>query len=166
MLRSHGINKKSYSTSDNKNGWYNEMQLLGFNYRMSDINCALGISQLNRADLNLKRRRLIAKKYIESFKNTSILTPFVNCDEHAFHLFVILVDKRKELYNHLKSFNINTQVHYVPVHKMPYYEKKYGRQVFTISEKFYSKCLSLPIYPSLSNEEQEYVIEKVISFYK
>ena len=101
-----------------------EMQELGYNYRIPDILCALGISQLDRAEEGLKRRRAIAKNYDFAFQNTKITThaPDENVG-HAYHLYVIEVENRKRLYDFLRSQGIYAQVHYIPLHTMPYYQK-------------------------------------------
>lgn len=168
-LRTHGITKSNERLSQNDGGWYYEMQELGFNYRLSDINAALGISQLKRANENIIKRNTIAQKYNEAFKSINgIRTPFVDTNVyHAYHLYIIQVQKRKALYDYLKKHNIFTQVHYIPVHLQPYY-KKFGWQKndFPKAEAYYEQCLSLPMFPTLTDNEQEYVIEKVKEFLK
>lgn len=149
-------------------GWYMEMQDLGYNYRITDFQCALGISQLKRAEAGLRRRQEIAAKYNEAFKNL----PFIKgqsgfVDGHAYHLYIVEVDDRLGLYNYLRSKNIFSQVHYIPSHLMPYYKQLGWKQGdLPKSEKYYSKCLSLPMFHSLQDEECEYVIENIISFFK
>tara|TARA_B110000116_G_scaffold254078_1_gene251309 strand:- start:2337 stop:3482 length:1146 start_codon:yes stop_codon:yes gene_type:complete len=164
LLRSHGINKKNVL---NKDGWHYDIETLGYNYRMPDILCSIGISQLDLAYENIQKRRLIASRYIEGFKNTSISVPLANSKKgHAYHLFIIQIENRLELYNYLRKNNIFCQVHYIPLHISPYYRKKYGEQIFPIAENYYERCLSLPMYPTLTIKEQEYVINKIISFYE
>ena len=168
-LRTHGITKSKERMTQNDGGWYYEMQELGFNYRLSDIHAALGISQLKRANENIIKRNTIAQRYNEAFKSISgIRTPFVdNKVFHAYHLYIIQVKKRKELYDYLKEHNIFTQVHYIPVHLQPYY-KKFGwkKNDFPKAEAYYEQCLSLPMFPTLTDNEQEYVIEKIKEFFK
>ena len=167
LLRSHGITRDLSKLNNNHGGWYYEMQILGFNYRLSDIQCALGISQLERAHENIEKRRQIAKNYFKFLKELPIEIPQANYIEgHAFHLFVILVKDRLELYNFLKKMNILAQVHYIPIHKMPYYEDKYGEQKFENAELYYQKCISLPIYPSLEEKNQRYIIKTIKKFYE
>ena len=173
-LRTHGITRDPAKMHENHGGWYMEMQELGYNYRISDILTALGISQLERADSGLKRRQEIAAKYDAAFRNLNnlkILNPAAyqtgnsSAIQHAYHLYVIQVEKRKELYDYLRTKNILAQVHYIPVHLMPYYrDLGFKKDDFPLAEAYYEMCLSLPMFPSLTNEEQEYVIENVLAF--
>jgi len=166
LLRTHGITKNSNLLNTSSLGWYYEMQQLGYNYRVSDIICALGNSQLKRAKEGLKKRKAIAEKYLEDLSDLPLKIPSSNFSEgHAFHLFVILTEKRDELYSYLREWNIQTQIHYIPVYKHPYYKSKYGSQHFKYSEEYYSKCLSLPIYPSMTNDEYLFVKEKITNFF-
>ncbi|OFX53635.1 MAG: UDP-4-amino-4,6-dideoxy-N-acetyl-beta-L-altrosamine transaminase [Bacteroidetes bacterium GWA2_30_7] len=186
LLRTHGITKNPDLLTENHGGWYYEMQELGYNYRLTDIQAALGISQLKRASKNLKRRKEIARKYDAVFSNFTLREP--QCTEnskfqisnpksqilnpkslegHAFHLYVIQVEKKLELYNYLRTKGIFTQVHYIPVHLQPYYKQLgWKKGDFPVAENYYEHCLSLPMYHSLSNEEQDYVIETILAFYK
>jgi UDP-4-amino-4,6-dideoxy-N-acetyl-beta-L-altrosamine transaminase len=167
QLRTHGITKDPSNMTRVDGGWYYEMQELGYNYRIPDILCALGNSQLKRAKEALLHRQKIAKRYSNAFKSLPLTLPYVpDNDQHAYHLYVIQVDKRKELYDYLAQRKIFCQVHYIPVHKQPYYIKRYGPQSFPLSEAYYDKCLSLPMYHSLSEEEQDRVIEAVTQFYE
>jgi len=166
LLRTHGITRNPDLLIENHGGWYYEMQELGYNYRLTDILAALGISQLKRAESGMIRRQEIAKRYNDAFANTSITVPYVdsNC-YHAFHLYTILIENRLELYNHLKSKNIHAQVLYIPVHLQPYYKQQGMKKGdFPIAEKYYEHCLSLPMFPTLTHEEQEYVIETILNF--
>ncbi len=165
-LRTHGITKDPSLMHKNDGGWYYEMQELGYNYRITDFQAALGISQLKRADKGLGRRREIAKNYTEAFKDNSNIkgqSEFV--EGHAYHLYIIEVEKRKELYDFLKSKDIFCQVHYIPVHTLPYYQSLGWKQGdFEKAEHYYKGCLSLPMYPTLTREEQAFVIESINSF--
>ena len=145
-----------------------EMQQLGFNYRLTDFQAALGISQLQRADQGLMRRRAIAQKYNEAFQKK----PFVKgqsglIEGHAYHLYVIEVDDRLGLYNYLRTQNIFAQIHYIPCHLMPYYRNLgWNEGDMPNAETYYKHCISLPMYPTLTNEEQQFVIDKINLFYE
>ncbi len=170
MLRTHGISKENlkydFPEPDQQGLWYYEMQELGYNYRITDIQAALANSQLKRADAGIEKRQEIAKKYRAAFANTSIK---IQKDDpkhfNAYHLFVIEVEQRKALYDALKDKGIFAQIHYVPVHLMPYY-KQFGWKEgdFPHAESYYKKCISLPMYPTLTDDEQKYVIKKVLEF--
>jgi UDP-4-amino-4,6-dideoxy-N-acetyl-beta-L-altrosamine transaminase len=184
-LRSHGITRDAAAftnsieqaggslTDTTYPGWYMEMQELGYNYRITDFQCALGISQLKRADEGLRKRTEIAKKYDLAFQNASnIKSPALEIspdfmDQHAYHLYVLLAEDRLGLYNHLKANGIFAQIHYYPVHLMPYY-RSFGwkENDLPFVEAYYSMCISLPMYPTLTDEEQDFVIATVLSYYK
>jgi dTDP-4-amino-4,6-dideoxygalactose transaminase len=144
------------------------MQELGYNYRLTDFQAALGISQLKRADEGLKRRRVIAKKYAEAFSNQKgIIGQSGYVEGHAYHLYVIEVEDRLGLYNHLRENSIFAQVHYIPVHALPYYRNLGWRAgCLPSAENYYKHCLSIPMYPSLTDQQQQYVIEKILDFFK
>jgi dTDP-4-amino-4,6-dideoxygalactose transaminase len=174
VLRTHGITKNPGQMHENHGGWYYEMQELGYNYRMPDMLTALGISQLNQAATGLERRREIARRYDLTFRENPhirILNPEVYATPsktkagHAYHLYVIQVPDRKGLYDYLRQHQIFTQVHYIPVHTMPYYQELGWRKGdFPEAENYYDHCLSLPMFPALTNEEQQYVIQNVLIF--
>ncbi len=183
IYRTHGIHKISkdfinknlaFDKDGSPNSWYYEMNNLGFNYRITDIQCALGESQLKKVDKFIKARRRIAKIYNKGFKkNKLIKIPFEEKNNvmHTYHLYTILIDfkklgkSRNKVMNELKMFNIGTQVLYIPVHYQPYYSKKYGYKSgsFPNSEDYYNKCLSIPIFPGIKNKEINHVIKKVNS---
>jgi dTDP-4-amino-4,6-dideoxygalactose transaminase len=143
-----------------------EMQDLGYNYRLTDFQAALAYSQLQRADIGLKRRREIAKNYFEAFKAKHFISGQSEVIEgHAYHLYVIEVENRLGLYNHLREHQIFSQIHYIPCHLMPYYrEQGWKEGDFPNAEKYYKNCISLPIYPTLTDDEQDYVIDKINEF--
>jgi UDP-4-amino-4,6-dideoxy-N-acetyl-beta-L-altrosamine transaminase len=166
-LRSHGI-QQNYKLNEKNDGvWYYEMQELGYNYRMNDIEATLGISQLKCADSGLKRRREIAAIYHKAFA----AIPFIKClpgkiEGHAYHLYVAEFENRNGLIQHLRNNNILAQVHYIPIHLMPYY-RQFGWKEgdMPVAEKYYQHCLSLPIYPTLTVEDQDFVIKTIEEFY-
>lgn len=162
------IGQKSFPEGSNWPGWYMEMQELGYNYRLTDFQAALGISQLKRADAGLEKRKQIADKYAKAFKDMPWLkgqSGFV--EGHAYHLYIIEVQDRLGLYNALKEKNIYSQVHYIPAHLMPYYQEAGWRKGdLPVAEEYYSGCLSLPMYPTLTEEEQAYVIETIKDFFE
>lgn len=182
-LRSHGITKNCDEFVDNKLNdiiftirheylpWYYEMQELGFNYRITDFQCALGISQLNKIDNFVQTRRNIADVYNNKFKdniNIEVLNENNN-QFNSYHLYIIKVknkDIRLRLFNYLKEHNILCQVHYIPVYLHPYYQRLgYKRDCCPKAEKFYEKILSIPMYPKLTNNEQGKVIKTIEAFF-
>jgi dTDP-4-amino-4,6-dideoxygalactose transaminase len=144
-----------------------EMQTLGFNYRLTDFQAALGTSQLERAEEGLLKRRSIASIYNEAFKGQSFVKSQSGViDGHAYHLYIIEVENRLELYNYLRENKVFAQIHYIPCNLMPYY-KQFGWKEgdFPYAETYYKGCISLPMYPTLTLEEQNYVIQLIIKFY-
>lgn len=184
MLRTHGITRNTDNflnsiefaigeKGDAYPGWYMEMQELGYNYRLTDIQAALGCSQMDRAETNLLKRKAIALRYDIAFKeHKHIYSPQVEIKNdpsvsHAYHLYIIRCKNRLRLYNYLREKNIFCQVHYIPTHLMPYY-RQFGWKEgdMPVAEKYYKECLSLPMYPTLSLEEQEYVIDQINTFFE
>ena len=167
-LRTHGITKNPKELKVNNGGWYYEMQDLGFNYRLSDISAALGISQLERAVENLSIRRSIADKYAAAFESIEEVE-FMNTpnEGHAYHLAVVKVKNRNELYEHLRLHQIYAQVHYIPLHLQPYYQQRFGTQRgdFPEVENYYAQALSLPIFPTLDFKDLDYIINTIKNFY-
>lgn len=169
LLRTHGITKEPSQLIENHGEWYYEMQELGYNYRISDINSALGNSQLSRINDNLARRRQIAKRYYDAFNNNKNVKINTYLDNHAYHLYVIQIEDRFKLYNYLKELSIYSQVHYIPVHTLPYYQKnehKPKKGSLQIAENYYYHCLSLPMYHSLLDEQLDLVINSILDFFK
>ena len=167
LYRTHGITKDVALLHENHGGWYYEMQELGFNYRMTDFQAALGVSQLSRANPGLSRRQEIANRYDEAFQDIQgIKIPYrAGNVYHAFHLYVIQVEDRLGLYNYLRANKILAQVHYVPVHLEPYYRELGNKSGdCPVAEEYYKHCLSLPMFPTLTDEEQQYVIDSVLAF--
>ncbi|MDO7853452.1 UDP-4-amino-4,6-dideoxy-N-acetyl-beta-L-altrosamine transaminase [Hymenobacter convexus] len=166
-LRTHGITRDPADLQrEPDGGWYMEMQELGYNYRLPDLNCALGLSQLARADEGLARRRQLAARYDAAFAQVPGVTVLAPARAgHAYHLYVIQVAHRRELYDFLKTKQIFAQVHYIPVHRMPYYEAQGWRAGdFPLAEEYYAHCLSIPMFPTLTDEEQDYVVACIREF--
>ena len=167
-LRAHGIKRLPDFAP-----WYYEMHSLGFNYRITDMQAALGISQLKKLDSFVKRRKEIALKYDKAFLN-SVVKPLYSFNQNSsYHLFVVKVDFSKlniskvELFNKMREKNIGLQLHYIPINKQPYYKSLgYGNEDTPIMNRYYDECFSLPMYSSLSNEEQEYVIKTLFEVLK
>jgi len=164
VLRTHGITRNPDLLSENHGGWYYDMVSLGYNYRIPDILCALGISQLSKAASGLSRRREIASIYDKAFEGTVVKPLKINTGvEHAYHLYTVKLNNRKEVYDFLRSNGIYAQVHYIPTHLLKYYRNKgYKKGDFPLAEAYYDCCLSLPMYPTLTEKEQAYVIEQVL----
>ena len=174
-LRSHGIerepeNFKNSHLARDETGtlspWYYEFQNIGLNYRASDINCALGLSQLSRLDTFLTKRRRLAKLYdllLEDMKD--LVTPIQRGEpkEDSFHLYPVHIALKSlkltkaQLIEKLRSKGIGTQVHYIPVHLQPYYSNRYGHQNLPQSETYYENVLSLPLHTKLTESDIEYI---------
>ena len=173
LFRTHGITKNNL-VNKSEGDWYYEMQELGFNYRITDIQAALGISQLKRLDKFIKARRKIAADYKKAFEKYSDLISLPSADEinnySSWHLFVVrlrgkLALKRAEIFRKLRESGIGTQVHYIPVYWHPFYLKLgYKKGLCPRAEAFYKSIISLPIYPDLKSEDRKFVAEKLISF--
>ena len=173
-LRTIGITKDGQELSKNPGPWYYEMQLLGGNNRMTDIQAALGKSQLSRLVFFKQRRREIVNKYNKFFQNVPNITiPYEeeNIDS-CFHLYVLQIDfekigkTRKRIMEELRQKWIGTQVHYIPVNSQPYYVKQYGEynsKDYPATESYYNKCLSIPLFPKMSDDDVKYVIQEISS---
>ncbi len=179
MLRSHGITKdpEHFVSKDGVldktfyGPWYYEMQELGFNYRITDIQCALGLSQLKKLDSFVERRRVIAVRYNEAFKGIEpVKIPYeLEYAQSSYHLYTLQVDfdrinkSRTDFVEELKMKGVGTQVHYVPVHLQPYYKKHfdYREGDYPNAESYYRRTISLPLYPAMTDEDVEKVIRAV-----
>jgi perosamine synthetase len=165
FFRSHGITRSIKYMKETEGLWYYEMHELGFNYRLTDIQSALGISQLKKLDKFIARRKEIAKMYDEAFSRVERMD-FIKEKEgfdSSRHLYVVLVENRKNIFNWLTAeTNIQINVHYIPVYFHPYYKRLgYERGLCPVAEGYYSRAISIPMFPKLANEEVEYVIGKI-----
>ncbi len=170
LLRSHGITRDPERLEKNDGGWYYEMQELGLNGRLTDLQAALGIHQLKSLSLWRDRRLELVARYGEKLADVPglrLMTSTEDTDRSCYHLMVVRGQRRRELYDHLHSQGILVQVHYIPVHMQPYYRDQHGFKVgdFPHVEEYYSEALSLPLFPGLTEEEQDRVIDCIREFY-
>jgi len=174
-LRNHGMDRsaadfqnRDLAFEDNEpNPWYYEMAEVGWNYRLPDVLCALGLSQLKKLDQFWRRRTEIATLYDQLLAPLAPLVKPVRHDgrKHGWHLYAVLFDfkklgrSRKYMMEWLRARNIGTQVHYIPVHRQPYYRRRYGALDLPGAESYYARCLSLPLFPSMSDADVTRVAE-------
>lgn len=172
LLRNHGITKSkikfTHFNEKNDGSWYYEMQELGFNYRLTDIQCALGISQIHKLDNFIAKRRKIVELYNSSFKSNKnfdmpIEKPDVKSSWHIYCLRLKDSTKKLKIFNQLKDAGIGVQIHYIPVYMHPYYRNKFNYKVglCPIAENYYKRTITLPIFPNLSDTNVNYVINRV-----
>lgn len=171
LFRSHGITREeelmtALEPGQERGGWYYQQVELGYNYRITDIACALGSSQMDKLDGFLAVRREIARRYDEAFADVSglqIPLQQAGC-ESGWHLYMIQVleKSRREVFDQLRAKGIGVNVHYIPVYQHPYYQRNGYQDCFCENaEKFYNRAISLPIFPELTREQQQYVIDAV-----
>lgn len=178
LFRTHGITRNEKFMNDNQGPWYYEQIDLGYNYRITDMQCALGISQMDKIDSFVKRRRDIVKKYNEAFGNLKeVIIPYeAEYSNSGWHIYVIALNLneltvgRKEVFEALQKENIGVNVHYLPVYMHPYYKSiGYKEGICPIAEDLYNKMITLPLFPSMTDKDVEDVItavNKVIDFYR
>ena len=167
LFRTHGITRVPKLLSRNEGPWYYEQVDLGYNYRITDVQCALGISQMKKLNMFVTKRREIAKCYDEAFANNkNIIVPYQKeGGNNSYHLYVIQVKNvdRRHVFEELRAAGIGVNVHYIPVYTFPYYQK-HGYDIVRCphAEELYKHIISIPMYPDLSIENQQYVIDRII----
>lgn len=166
LYRSHGITREPELLTENQGDWYYQQLELGYNYRITDIQCAMGITQMAKLNGFVEKRKEIARRYNEAFADRSdvILPQQVEGCHSSWHLYMlqVLSKDRKEVFEQLREKGIGVNVHYIPVYKHPYYQRNGYKQVCCpYAEEYYRHIISLPIYPDLKKEEQEYVIGNI-----
>lgn len=178
MFRNHGMVKdknkilnKTLGLDENgeMNPWYYEQQVLGYNYRLNAISCALGLSQLLKLDKFIKKRQMLVSEYDKFFTDHPNIKPLVkdNIELIGWHLYVVLIDferiglSRKSLICQLTKKNVGTQVHYIPVHRQPYYASKTEKLNLIGADSYYNRCLSLPLFPDMEISDLQYVKDSI-----
>jgi perosamine synthetase len=165
-FRNHGITT-DYRQREEKGSWFYEMEYLGYNYRITDFQCALGISQLKKLSGWIVRRQEIARAYDEAFKNNPSIIPIKKSPEvsHAYHLYVVRIEKadRNKIFTKLRNAGIGVNVHYIPVHLHPYYRKTFGtgEGLCPAAEKAFAQIISLPMFPGLKDEDIGEVLKQI-----
>lgn len=178
LFRTHGITRDENLMTHNEGPWYYEQIDLGYNYRITDIQCALGLSQMNKIDEFVNRRRRIVKMYNEAFKSVKeVITPFeADYSNSGHHIYILKLNldmlrcTRKEIFEALQKENIGVNVHYLPVYLHPYYQSLgYVKGLCENAEELYERMITIPLFPKMTDEEAEDVVKgvkKVINFYK
>ncbi len=177
QFRSHGITRDQNKMLENHGPWYYEMQFLGFNYRLTDIQAALGTSQLKKIDKFIELRKKYAAMYNAAFATIPQITiPYQHSEaESSWHLYIIRLNqdllkaKRKEIVEHLLSMNIGVNVHYIPIYLLPYYQQlEFQKGLCPQAEKLYEEIITLPLFPKMSELDVSDVIQavkKIVSYY-
>lgn len=168
LFRSHGITRDDSIMTRNDGPWFYQQFDLGYNYRITDIQCALGCSQMKKLDRFLARRKEIVARYNEAFADCdNIITPYQLSDtESGWHLYIVQVKNcdRRQVFENMREKGIGVNVHYIPVYMHPYYQEHGYENVHCANaEEIYSHIISLPLYPRLTSEQQDYVIDTLKS---
>jgi len=175
LLRSHGITRDSAQmTQESEGPWYYEQIELGYNYRMTDLQAALGISQLKRLDEYLSRRHELATRYSQLLANLPVTLPFQDPSSYSgLHLYVIRLQLNKikrnhrEVFDYLREQGIGVNLHYIPVYRQPFYQNMgFKAENFPEAERYYAEAISLPLYPTMTKEQQDFVISTLKSSIK
>jgi len=170
-LRSHGMTRDPLEMDgESEGGWYYQQQLLGFNYRMTDLQAALGLSQLGRLDSMRARREALVERYDRLLAGLPVLLPARYSDRRSsWHLSVIEIDEtrtstsRAELYKALRAAGIGVNVHYIPIHRQPFYSRRgFKRGDFPVCEHYYSRAISIPLFPALTEAQQDFVVQRLV----
>lgn len=173
QFRSHGITRDADLLIENHGSWYYEQQFLGYNYRMTDIQAALGKSQMDKLDRFIEKRKVLAALYSELLKDVKGITvPYeAPYSDSAHHIYVIQVNEkeygadRKQLFDYLRSMNIGVNVHYVPVYYHPYYKQLgYNKGLCPNAERLYENIITLPLFPAMQKSDVQYVVDCINEF--
>lgn len=171
-LRSHGITRDPVEMTHAPDGpWYYQQIELGFNYRMTDIQAALGLSQMQRLDVFVAKRHALAKRYDQLLKDFFVTTPWQHMDSYSgLHLYVIRLQKNalradhRVVFERLRVAGIGVNLHYIPVYRHPYYARQgFNPSDFPEAERYYTEAISLPMYPGLTKEQQSEVVRRLIT---
>jgi perosamine synthetase len=164
--RLHGISKDAWDRYTVKGSWHYDIVDNGNKYNTTDINSSIGLVQLQKQDMLVEKRKIIASLYDKAFRNNkNIAIPYIKDDrETSWHLYVIKISNRDEIIEQLKERGIGCSVHFIPIHKHTYYKNKYNykNEDYPIANKVFEQSLSLPIYPDMNSDEIEYVIKNVL----
>ena len=168
IQRLHGINGDAWKRYEQDNDWYYEVIDLGYKYNTTDIQSAIGLVQLEKLEWMRDERKMIAEKYKNAFAGKLIFINEDNKNESSWHLFVIKIGNRDELHQKLKEKGISTSVHFIPIHKHPYYKNRFSfdNGKYPVANLVFEQSLSLPIYPGLGESEVEYIIKYVLEYAK
>ena len=159
-FRNHGITRNKKKMKKYDGDWYYEMQSLGYNYRITDIQCALGLSQLKKLDTFIKRRKEIVEQYRDEFSDIMRYEP--PYDKSSPHLCIIQIENRDKIFAELRKRGIGVQIHYIPIYRQPYYQALgYKKEDYPNAEKYYKHAMSIPLYPSMTDDDVDFVIKNI-----